>query len=235
MTIEETKKIMAYIAAAYPRYFANVTRESAERQAIPWYDALGEYSSSAVMAGVKGYISADGSGFPPTPGQIVHYIHFTGHPADHSGTEAWALVRKAVNCPWDQMEASFYTLPETVQKAVGNAASLKELAQMDMQKFETVAQSNFLRMYEAVQRREATEQRISNSVIGVKNHIRQELEMRRPKEKQPAIPVKPETVRLKDEAVPSEQELPKTSHREDRVDPPVDRLAALRRRLGGTT
>ena len=118
MTIEETKKVMAYIASAYPRYFANVTRESAERQAIPWFDALGEYSVGAVMTGVKSYISADSSGFPPTPGQIIHYIHFTGNPADHSGTEAWALVRKAVNCPWDQMEASFKTLPEPVRKAV---------------------------------------------------------------------------------------------------------------------
>lgn len=178
MTINETKKVMAYIAAAYPRYFANVTKESAERQAIPWFDALGEYSVGAVMTGVKSYISADNSGFPPTPGQIIHYIHFTGHPADHSGTEAWALVRKAVNCPWDQMEASFMTLPETVRKAVGNAASLKELAMMDSQRFETVAQSNFLRMYDAEQKRAATEQRVPAAAIAARKRIEEELEMR---------------------------------------------------------
>ena len=178
MTINETKKVMAYIAAAYPRYFANVTKESAERQAIPWFDALGEYSAGAVMTGVKSYISADNSGFPPTPGQIIHYIHFTGHPADHSGTEAWALVRKAVNCPWDQMEASFMTLPETVRKAVGSAASLKELAMMDSQRFETVAQSNFLRMYDAEQKRAATEQRVPGAAIAARKRIEEELEMR---------------------------------------------------------
>ena len=181
MTIDETKKVMAYIAAAYPRYFANVSMESAQRQAIPWHDALGEYSVEAVVTGVKSYISADGSGFPPTPGQIVHYIHFTGHPADHSGTEAWALVRKAVNCPWDQMEASFRTLPEAVQKAVGSAASLKELAQMDTAAFESVAQSNFLRMYDAVQKREATEQRLPSAAISVRERIHQELEGRKRK------------------------------------------------------
>ena len=179
MTINETKKVMAYIAAAYPRYFANVTRESAVRQAIPWFDALGEYSAGAVMTGVKSYISADNSGFPPTPGQIVHYIHFTGRPADHSGTEAWALVRRAVNCPWDQMEASFMTLPETVRKAVGNAASLKELAMMDSQKFEAVAQSKFLRMYDAVRKREATEQKIPAAAIAVRERLETELETRR--------------------------------------------------------
>lgn len=178
MTINETKKVMAYIAAAYPRYFANVTRESAERQAIPWFDALGEYSAGAVMTGVKSYISADNSGFPPTPGQIVHYIHFTGNPKDHSGTEAWSLVRRAVNCPWDQMEASFQTLPELVRQAVGSAASLKELAMMDMQKFETVAQSNFLRMYDAAQKRAATEQKVPAGAIAARNRLGQELEMR---------------------------------------------------------
>lgn len=178
MTINETKKVMAYIAAAYPRYFANVTKESAERQAIPWFDALGEYSAGAVMTGVKSYISADNSGFPPTPGQIIHYIHFTGHPADHSGTEAWALVRKAVNCPWDQMEASFQTLPALVRQAVGSAASLKELAMMDTQKFETVAQSNFLRMYDAAQKRAATEQKVPAAAIAARNRLEQELEMR---------------------------------------------------------
>ena len=179
MTIDETKKVMAYIAAAYPRYFANVTRESAERQVIPWFDALGEYSAGAVMTGVKSYISADNSGFPPSPGQIVHYIHFTGHPADHSGTEAWALVRRAVNCPWDQMEASFQTLPEMVRRAVGNAASLRELAMMDTQKFETVAQSNFLRVYAAEQKRQATEQRLPAAAIGVRGRLQKELEARK--------------------------------------------------------
>lgn len=179
MTIDETKKVMAYIAAAYPRYFANVTRESAERQVIPWFDALGEYSAGAVMTGVKSYISADNSGFPPSPGQIVHYIHFTGHPADHNGTEAWALVRRAVNCPWDQMEASFQTLPEMVRKAVGSAASLRELAMMDTQKFETVAQSNFLRMYAAEQKRQATEQTLPAAAIGVRDRLQKELEARK--------------------------------------------------------
>lgn len=178
MTINDTKKVMAYIAAAYPRYFANITLESAKRQAIPWYDALGEYSAEAVMTGVKSYISADNSGFPPTPGQIVHYIHFAGHPAEHSGTEAWSLVRKAVNCPWDQMEASFLTLPETVRKAVGSAASLKELAKMDSQRFESVAQSNFLRMYDAATKREATEQRLPSAAIAVRKQLQEELDAR---------------------------------------------------------
>lgn len=225
MTMDETKKVMAYIAAAFPRYFANVTRESAERQVIPWFDALGEYSAGAVMTGVKSYISADNSGFPPSPGQIVHYIHFTGHMSDHSGTQAWALVRKAVQCPWDQMEASFRTLPEAVQKAVGNAASLKELAQMDTQKFETVAQSNFLRMYDAVQKREATEQKVPAAAIAVRERINTELETRR--RNALGIPEKETRSRIPDNSSEGNE----GAERGHAAKVPADMMERLRRRL----
>lgn len=225
MTINETKKVMAYIAASYPRYFANVTRESAERQAIPWFDALGEYSAGAVMTGVKSYISADNSGFPPTPGQIVHYIHFTGNPKDHSGTEAWSLVRRAVNCPWDQMEASFQTLPELVRQAVGSAASLKELAMMDMQKFETVAQSNFLRMYDAAQKRAATEQKVPAAAIASRKRIEQELEMRH--RKAFGLPAPSGQEESMDAEKGPEEQFGAGSPA------PADKMAELRRRLGG--
>lgn len=179
MELVETKKILAYVAAAFPRYYANVTRASADRQAIVWNDALADYSVDAVMTGVKSYISVDSSGFPPSPGQIIEHIHFVGNPRDHSGTEAWALVRKAVNVPWDQFEASFETLPRAAQIAVGSPESLKELAQMDTQRFETVAQSNFLRMYEAAQIRANKERREPNAAISMRERLQKELETRR--------------------------------------------------------
>ena len=175
MTVDETKKILAYIANVYPRYYSNVSADSAKRMAITWCDVLQEYSVDAIMAGVKAYISADASGFPPAPGQIISYIHLVGNPRDHSGTEAWALVRRAVNVPWDQFEASYNTLPKVVQRAVGSAESLKEMALMDLERFETVAQSNFLRMYDAVRKREATESRIAAEVHYARPMIEQEL------------------------------------------------------------
>ena len=180
MTLQETKEVLAVVASSFPKYFSNVTKASADRQAVLWHEDLGEYSMSAVMAGVKAYRTADSTGFPPSTGQVISYIHMVGRPSDTNGPEAWALVRRALNVPWDQMEASFDTLPETVRRAVGSAASLRELAQMDTRTFETVAQSNFLRMYDAERKREATEQKIGNAVIGARESIQRELEMRRP-------------------------------------------------------
>lgn len=219
MDLVETKQVLAYVAAAFPRYFANVTRASADRQAIVWNDTLGEYSVQAVMAGVKSFISADHSGFPPSPGQIIEHIHFVGNPRDHSGTEAWSLVRKAVNVPWDQFEASYATLPRAAQIAVGSPESLKELAQMDTQRFETVAQSNFLRMYEAAQRRKAKEQMIPSAALAVREILHKELEARRPG----AMAIETEM---------PVQNAPKQLMGE-RQEAPADRIAALRRRLTG--
>lgn len=182
MELVDTKKVLAYIAAAFPRYYANVTRASADRQALVWNDAFADYSVEAVMTGVKSYISVDGSGFPPSPGQIIEHIHFVGNPRDHSGTEAWALVRKAVNVPWDQFEASFATLPKAAQIAVGSPESLKEMAQMDSQRFETVAQSNFLRMYDAAQIRANKERREPSAAMMVRERLQDELEARRSKD-----------------------------------------------------
>lgn len=219
MELTDTKKVLGYIAASFPKYYQNVTKASVERQALVWNDALAEYSVQAVMVGVKSFIASDASGFPPTPGQIIEYIHFTANPRDHSGTEAWALVRKAVNVPWDQFDASFGNLPRTVQIAVGSAESLKELAQMDMQKFETVAQSNFLRMYDAAQRREAKEQVMPNAAIAARERLHQELEARRlaPRSIEVRTPVQSTTKAIA----------------ENRSNAPADKLAELRRRLGG--
>ena len=219
MELVDTKKVLAYVAAAFPRYYAKVTRSSADRQAMVWNDALADYSVDAVMAGVRSYISVDSSGFPPSPGQIIEHIHFVGNPRDHSGTEAWALVRKAVNVPWDQFEASFATLPRAAQIAVGSSESLKELAQMDTQRFETVAQSNFLRMYEAAKIRDNKEQRVPNAALAVRERLQKELGTRRPREK--AI----------EEKKPAAHE-PQKQIGTERAEAPADKIADLKRRLG---
>ena len=226
MTRADTEKVLAYITAAYPRYFSELRTVSAVQNMInAWTDVFTDYSVDVVMTGVKGYISADSSGFPPSPGQVVEYIHIVGNPADQSGTEAWALVRRAVNVPWDQFEASFATLPKTVQVAVGSPDSLKEMAKMDLQQFETVAQSNFLRMYDAARRREATENRFPNAVIGAKPRVMQELSDRTMQRNPGMIEQKREPERTQ---IPAKPQVDRQELSEDTE----NRLAELRRRFG---
>lgn len=230
MTIEETKKVMAYIAAAYPRYFSGITKETAERQSIPWHDALKEYSLGLVIAGVKSYIAANSSGYPPAPGQVIAYIHASAPDTGTSAQEAWALVRKAVNVPWEKMQESFDSLPNPIQKAVGSAASLKELAQMDIATFESVAGSNFMRTYNTVVKREEEQERLPSISHEVRERIAAELEARR-------LAMNPNDSRDVREQLPSlaafspEQAIEEKQPERERAEAPADRMSALRRRL----
>ena len=179
MNLQETKELITYVASSYPRFYRGITKSTFEKQAAVWADILGEYSYQAAIAGTKGFIATDSVGFPPSPGQIIAQIHREAPDAGLGGTEAWALVRKAVNVPWERMQESFDSLPAAVRKAVGSAASLNELAQMDIATFESVAQSNFLRMYKAAKERISGDERLPQSAFAIREQIATELEARR--------------------------------------------------------
>lgn len=179
MTQAETKKLLGYITAAYPSQFKGDKESTALNRIAVWQNAMQEYSFEAAMVAANAYIAADISGFAPAPGQIIAFIHEAATRNAASAQEAWAMVRKAVNCPWEKMQESFDSLPDAVRKAVGSAASLRELAQMDIATFESVAGSNFMRTYSAVVKREEERERMPAIPCTIRERIAAELESRR--------------------------------------------------------
>lgn len=182
MTKDETRRVITYIAGAYPKFYSNVTERSLQGQIATWTDLLEEHDVKSVMIGVKGYITADSSGFPPTPGQIIEYMQRVTHPADLTAVAAWSLVRRAVNSPRDQYEAAFASLPEIIQETLGGpergVAQLKAWGGdgMSIQAFETVEQSNFFRSYEATQKRLAIDRKLPPSFLALRGGTTQRLE-----------------------------------------------------------
>ena len=68
--------------------------------------------------------------------------------------EAWSLVSKAIrNSSYNSVE-EFVKLPLLVQRAVGTPDNLRNWAVSDCQTIESVIQSNFLRTYRTVVKRE---------------------------------------------------------------------------------
>lgn len=179
MTQAETKKLLGYITAAYPSQFKGDKESTALNRIAVWHNAMREYSFEAAMVAANAYIAADASGFAPAPGQVIAYIHASAPAALASPQEAWAMVRKAVNVPWERMQESFDALPEAVRKAVGSAASLREMAQMDIAAFESVAGSNFMRTYSAVAKRAEAQERMPALPAAIRERIAAELETRR--------------------------------------------------------
>ena len=150
MTREETVKIIRIMVDSYPNYKPNNISETVD----VWNMMLSDYDYNLVAMALKAYILSDTSGFAPSIGQLVAKMQTITKPQELSEMEAWSLVSKAIrNSGYNSVE-EFAKLPPLVQKAVGTPDNLRNWAVSDYQTIESVIQSNFLRTYGTVIKRE---------------------------------------------------------------------------------
>jgi hypothetical protein len=158
MTRDETKKIIRIIADSYPNYKPSDISETID----VWSMMLEEYPYNQIAMALKAYILTDTSGFAPSIGQLVNKL--TSAEPQLNEMEAWSLVSKAIRNGYYGAEEEFAKLPEVVQKAVGNPANLRAWAHTDEQSIENVVQSNFLRTYRVVVKRESENAKLPDSL-----------------------------------------------------------------------
>ena len=166
MHIEEARKIIAVMMVSYPNFKPIDT----ELMATTWADMLNEYSYEQVSVALKCYITTDTSGFAPSIGQLIDKLKTVEQPQELNELQAWGLVRKAINNSGYHSEEQFAKLPPLVQKAVGTPGQLKQWGMSDIESIETVAQSNFMRTYRAVVKRE---DEVSRMPIEIRQLIQQ--------------------------------------------------------------
>ena len=150
MTREESKRIIQIMCATYPNYHPADLSGTVDI----WHMMLEEYSYNEIAAALKVYITSDSSGFAPSVGQLMEKLKLIKAPEESNELEAWAMVSKALRNGFYGAEEEFAKLPPLVQKAVGNAANLREWSQQE-EKTLTVTQSNFQRTYRSVLERES--------------------------------------------------------------------------------
>ena len=135
---------------SYPNYKPNNISETVD----VWNMMLSDYDYNLVAMALKAYILSDTGGFAPSIGQLVAKMQTIIKPQELSEMEAWSLVSKAIrNSGYNSVE-EFAKLPPLVQKAVGTPDNLRNWAVSDYQTIESVIQSNFLRTYRTVVKRE---------------------------------------------------------------------------------
>lgn len=160
MTREETVKIIRIMSDCYPNYKPNNLSETVD----VWQMMLDEYSYNQVSIALKAYVTSDTSGFAPSVGEIVAKIQLLSQPQELDGMAAWGLVSKALrNGTYGAVE-EFSKLPPLVRRAVGMPDNLKNWATSDYQTIETVIQSNFLRTYEVIVKRETEISRMPGNI-----------------------------------------------------------------------
>ena len=170
MTVNDARKIIAVMLVSYPNFKPIDT----ELMATTWADMLNEYSYEQVSVALKCYITTDTSGFAPSIGQLIDKLKTVEQPQELNELQAWGLVRKAINNSGYHSEEEFAKLPPLVQKAVGAPGQLKQWGMSDIESMETVAQSNFMRTYRAVVKRE-------DEVSRMPKEIRQLIQQNEPK------------------------------------------------------
>lgn len=160
MTREETVKIIRIMSDCYPNYKPSNLSETVNL----WQMMLNEYSYNQVSIALKAYVTSDTSGFAPSVGEIVAKIQLVSQPQELDGMAAWGLVSKALrNGTYGAVE-EFNKLPPLVRQAVGMPDNLKNWAASDYQTIETVIQSNFLRTYEVIVKRETEISRMPGNI-----------------------------------------------------------------------
>ena len=152
MTREETVRIIHIIVASYPSFKPSASEVS--EMVETWNYMLDEYSYQVIAMALKSFITADTSGFPPSVGQLLDYVRKFKKQEEMNENQAWLLVTRAVSNSIYNSEEEFKKLPPTVQKAVGGAYNLREWASVNVDEFNTVISSHFMRNYRTELQRE---------------------------------------------------------------------------------
>ena len=142
---------------------ATYTREgfiATEESANIWYRHLMDIPYEALSLAASAYMMT-GKKEPTIADLREKAQQYMPKEKELGEQEAWALVRKAVRNSSYHSEEEFSKLPEVIQKAVGTPLNLAEWARMDLDDFETVQQSQFLRSFRVARDRRKEVQLLS--------------------------------------------------------------------------
>lgn len=151
MNRSETAKILDALQVAYPHAFKGQSKEMVLRL---WSKLFAEETYKEVSVAVYAIIATRVEGYSPTIGEVKEKIRELRSANELSENEAWALVTKACSNGYYGYKKEFERLPPTVQKAVGRPEQLKEWSMMNVETFQSVVASNFMRSYRTISERE---------------------------------------------------------------------------------
>ena len=163
MLRQEILQLIYITKATYPKAFERYTQADYSNMELAWSMVLGDYNYAQASMGLKTFLASDTKGFPPSPGQIVECIRKASrHPDDDIlAAEAWEMVWRAIgDVRWDKPEEEYDKLPKKIQKIIGSAVALAEMAKMPTNDILIGEKARFIHQYDAYTEREAEYQKI---------------------------------------------------------------------------
>ncbi len=165
MTELQTAKLIALLREYYPR---DTEASSVKSKVRAWHLVLQDYPYEVGEAAAIAFVANDRKGFMPSPGQIVEQIQLVTNREGMPAQDAWNLVSQAVaNTDFMNPSKQFDKLPPEAQRAVGSANMLREWGMVDVDTFNTVIYSNFIRAHDVHKKRQQAMAAIPESVRAV--------------------------------------------------------------------
>lgn len=215
MTDIETKLILARIEANWTPF------KNSEAAVTLWADRFKSDPYPLVLEAVNILIDTDTGGFRPTIGQVKAAMHDIVYGEQLSETEAWQRVKAVLHEAQEGPEtltgarSAWNKLPDEIKKLV-SPRQLLEWNWIDVEKMDTVIQSNFMRSYREVMDRKYRKETISKDSAAKISAIREKLGLYQDPEVKPELPQpkrlayeKPDWMILREEADCKKQPKPK--------------------------
>ena len=158
MTQQETAQVLTLLRAAYPAFYRKTTAQEAEIAVRLWAEMFAEDDYGIVQYALKQLI-ADHSGYPPDIAALKTKIKEVIQAATGAPTheDLWQLLKSASQNSRYGYEEEYAKLPPVLQRFLGSAYALHDLADMDLQTINTVYHGQFLKQIPTIESRMAYE------------------------------------------------------------------------------
>lgn len=166
MTEKEAMTILSVLSAVYPDTSKNQSEYVKDQVAGIWWGALVDIPFALAKKVVQAHIISDSGEFMPKPATIRKKCLEAMRGEENrpmEGTEAWALVRKALGNSYYGASEEFSKLPRMIQKIIGSPSVLKDWGLMPPESL-SVEQSHFLRAYRTMVERETNDRAIPEAL-----------------------------------------------------------------------
>ncbi len=144
-------EILGILKVAYPKFYANMTKDEAEKTINLWCEMFKNDAPELVAIAVKKLIME--LQFPPTIADIKNTM-FKLVDKTEDNTELWNKFLKALKNSGYNSKIEFEQLPELVQRFVGSPERLRDYAMMDLNTVNTVVKGQFLKQIDSLKVRQ---------------------------------------------------------------------------------
>ena len=149
MTKQEVTQMLTILKTAYPRFYADMSKEEAYNTIDLWTTMFANEDGALVVATVKELINS--FKFPPTIADIKEKMQSLTGKNDETAMKYWHEFKRAVqNGLYDRKYKTFEEASEPLKEFLGSPSQLQDYALMDSETFNSVTKGQFLKQMEVI-------------------------------------------------------------------------------------